>query len=58
MTRYLDCPACAGEQPFEQPGCLDGHGADCPEWLCATCGRAVVLGIGPREVRRITTVAA
>jgi hypothetical protein len=58
MTRYLDCPACADEQPFEQPGCVDGHGPDCPEWFCASCGRAVVLGYVPVAVRHVTTVAA
>ncbi|MDQ1715250.1 MAG: hypothetical protein QOC60_1195 [Frankiaceae bacterium] len=58
MTRYLDCPACAGEQPFEQPGCLDHHGVDCPEWFCSACGAAVVLGYSSITRRRITTVAA
>ena len=58
MTRYLDCPACADEQPFEQPGCIDDHGADCPEWFCAACGIALVLGHSTPAVRHIATVAA
>lgn len=37
------CVACATDQAFEQPPCPDGHGADCPEWLCLDCGSAVVL---------------
>ena len=58
MTRYLDCPACADEQLFEQPGCVDGHGPECPEWFCASCGRAIVLGYVPMAVRHVATVAA
>ncbi|ADP80328.1 hypothetical protein [Pseudofrankia inefficax] len=38
------CPKCADERPFEQPECLDGHGADCPERACVECGAAVLLG--------------
>jgi hypothetical protein len=37
------CPECADERPFEQPECLDGHGADCPERACVVCGMAVLL---------------
>jgi hypothetical protein len=32
---------------FVQPPCTDGHtddGGQCPEWACAECGSAVVLG--------------
>jgi hypothetical protein len=42
------CPECAELEAFEQPPCLDGHGADCPEWLCLTCGTALLIG-GPVE---------
>lgn len=24
--------------------CPDGHGTDCPEWACADCGAAMVIG--------------
>ncbi|HEY6423698.1 MAG TPA: hypothetical protein VIY28_10725 [Pseudonocardiaceae bacterium] len=37
------CPACATLEPFEQPPCFDGHGAGCPEWLCLTCGAALLI---------------
>jgi hypothetical protein len=37
------CPDCAALEPFEQPPCFDGHGADCPEWLCLTCGTALLI---------------
>jgi hypothetical protein len=32
---------------FVQPPCADGHtddGGECPEWACADCGTAFVLG--------------
>jgi hypothetical protein len=41
------CPACGDERAFVQPPCTDGHtddGGDCPEWACAECGTAVVVG--------------
>lgn len=46
------CPECAQHEAFEQPPCTDGHGADCPEWLCLTCGTAVLIDvpIGPVEL--------
>ena len=34
----LPCPECCDERPFDQPFCEDGHGLDCPEWLCTDCG--------------------
>ena len=40
------CPECAELETFEQPPCVDGHGADCPEWLCLTCGTALLIGMG------------
>jgi hypothetical protein len=46
------CSACGDERPFEQPPCADGHGADCPEWACADCGSALLIGLPePYEVR-------
>jgi hypothetical protein len=41
---WLNCPECRDESPFEQPPCLDGHGGDCPEWACVSCGYAVFAG--------------
>ncbi|MCF6472958.1 hypothetical protein FAF44_31880 [Nonomuraea sp. MG754425] len=39
------CPSCAGERPFEQPPCPDGHEPGrCPEWACVECGHAVAFG--------------
>jgi hypothetical protein len=29
---------------FEQVVCEDGHGFDCPEWVCVQCGDALVIG--------------
>jgi hypothetical protein len=53
------CATCEAEALFEQPECGDGHGVDCPEWVCAQCGDALVLGFplvaAPR--RRSRTVA-
>jgi hypothetical protein len=40
----LLCAECGGQRRFEQPPCLDGHGADCPEWACVECGAAVLVG--------------
>lgn len=39
-TSY-DCPTCRRRQPFEQPPCAEGHGADCPDWVCLVCGTAL-----------------
>ncbi len=39
---WLLCPECREEGPFEQPDCVDGHGRDCPEWFCVTCGYAIL----------------
>jgi hypothetical protein len=46
----LYCPACADDREFVQPPCAEGHtaeGGECPEWACATCGAAFVLGGTP-----------
>ncbi|GIH76654.1 hypothetical protein [Planobispora longispora] len=40
------CASCAGERVFEQPPCPDGHEpGECPEWACAECGHALILGL-------------
>ncbi len=41
---WLSCPECRDDSPFEQPPCEDGHGHDCPEWFCVSCGFAVLAG--------------
>ena len=52
MTQPLgSCPACSGDEPFEQvhPGmhagerCPDVDG-ECPEWACPGCGTGVFMG--------------
>ena len=40
---------------FEQPGCTDDHGGDCPEWTCVGCGDAMFVGFSLAE--RSTAVA-
>ncbi len=39
------CSTCAGKQLFAQPPCEDGHGDDCLDLACVTCGSALVLGL-------------
>ena len=38
------CATCQDDVMFEQPGCPDEHGGDCPEWTCVQCGEAVLVG--------------
>jgi hypothetical protein len=41
------CPSCEDVREFVQPTCVDGHvedGGECPEWACADCGTALVVG--------------
>lgn len=38
------CSGCAADVAFEQPGCVDGHETDCPEWVCVECGEAFLIG--------------
>jgi len=47
------CPDCAELELFEQPPCVDGHGADCPEWLCLTCGTALLIDMPVELVARL-----
>ena len=44
--REWPCPTCGDVRVFVQPPCLDGHddGAECPEWACADCGSAFMIG--------------
>ncbi|MGQ7297275.1 hypothetical protein [Quadrisphaera sp. KR29] len=43
VLEEMDCPWCAGPQPFEVPPCADGHGPQCPERVCTRCSGALVL---------------
>ncbi|MGA3151499.1 MAG: hypothetical protein ACLPN6_13360 [Streptosporangiaceae bacterium] len=48
MTR--NCPDCGHDLPFEQvhagPGdCPDAPDGVCPEWLCSSCGAALLIGL-------------
>lgn len=38
------CATCEDDVMFEQPGCADDHGGDCPEWTCVGCGDAMFVG--------------
>jgi len=42
------CSTCADERPFERPLCEDGHGADCPDWVCLECGAGVYVAWLPQ----------
>ncbi len=40
-----DCPVCGRPGSVVAPdGCADGHGADCPDRMCLSCGSALALG--------------
>lgn len=59
----LPCPECCDERPFEQPvyadgSCEDGHGLDCPEWLCSDCGYGMWIASYPEIERPLIAVAA
>ena len=46
-SRLSPCPTCDDVTYFVQPPCVDGHvddGGECPEWICADCGTAVLIG--------------
>jgi hypothetical protein len=48
--RTEDCPTCDDVRAFVQPPCADGHaedGGECPEWACADCGTALLIGALP-----------
>lgn len=37
------CSVCAADVTLERVPCGDGHGADCPEWVCVECSYVLVL---------------
>jgi hypothetical protein len=58
----LYCPECADDREFVQPPCADGHatdGGECPEWACAACGAAFVVGgvVSERDLPRVRLAA-
>ena len=56
--RTEHCPACGDDREFTQPPCADGHtddGAECPEWACADCGTALLIGVLPLRVASAAT---
>jgi hypothetical protein len=59
-SRLWPCPACDDVRAFVQPPCTDGHTADggeCPDWACADCGTAFVIGDVPLAVSHDVLVA-
>ena len=55
-SRLWPCPSCDEVRDFVQPPCADGHtddGGECPEWACADCGTALVIGGAPVAVHRL-----
>jgi hypothetical protein len=55
-SRLWPCPSCDEVRDFVQPPCADGHtddGGECPEWACADCGTALVIGGTPVTVHRL-----
>jgi hypothetical protein len=43
-SRAWPCPTCDEVRDFVQPPCAEGHGGECPEWACADCGTALLIG--------------
>ena len=59
--REWPCPDCGDVRAFVQPPCVDGHAADggeCPEWICADCGVALIAGPTPVAVAATVPRAA
>ncbi|MGY1739818.1 MULTISPECIES: hypothetical protein [unclassified Blastococcus] len=53
QSRDWSCPDCGDVRTFVQPPCADGHtddGGECPEWVCADCGAALLAGPSPVAV--------
>ena len=58
QVEFRWCSTCAGKQLFEQPPCEDGHGHDCLDLACVTCGEALVLGLTDTQLPSGDVVAA
>lgn len=42
------CPDCCRDRPFEQlhdRACPDTPDGECPEWMCAACGAALLIRV-------------
>ena len=55
-SRLWPCPPAATSPAFVQPPCVDGHtddGGECPEWICADCGAALLIGDAGAGVRTV-----
>ncbi|MGN6332013.1 MAG: hypothetical protein ACTHOD_10225 [Motilibacteraceae bacterium] len=39
------CSVCSAETEVDVVPCPDGHGADCPDVVCARCGVVAVIGL-------------
>jgi heterodisulfide reductase subunit A-like polyferredoxin len=48
----FDCSTCGQPMPFEAVDCADGHGEDCPDRVCVSCGLVLVAGPVPLAARR------
>lgn len=57
--RVLPCDLCGDARVFvpvyADGDCPDGH-AECPEWACADCGGAILIGFDAPLVRTTGTV--
>lgn len=42
-----ECVTCGQAVPFEVVDCRDGHGDDCPDRVCTSCGTVLVVGLAP-----------
>jgi hypothetical protein len=58
MALTLHCSVCDHESGFEKPPCADGHGSECPDFACAKCGMAFVIGDAPESPVIVTAQAA
>lgn len=38
------CSICRTDATLEPVPCEDGHGSDCPEWVCVACNYVLVFG--------------
>lgn len=38
-----DCPVCGRVDTLVAPACAEGHGADCPDRICVSCGTALFV---------------
>ncbi len=52
------CPGCGSKREFVQVHprlgrCPDGAAGGCPEWFCAACGAALLIGLPPEAGRQL-----